>query len=143
MALNLPLNYTSNLQTEEQVRQALRDDLIGEYEAVSLYSAHLQSVQCPLTKAVLEEIINDEKSHISLLNALLMYLEDETALTASQKGIDEFNQMLDALQPQNSTIEDPIPESLNKTQAKDVRRQKLTTILAALSKVNDFRNLHR
>lgn len=142
MALNLPLNYTSNLQTEEQVRQALRDDLIGEYEAVSLYSAHLQSVRCPLTKAVLEEIIDDEKSHISLLHALLMYLEDSSALTASQKGIDEFNKMLDVY-TQNSMGEASVPERLNKYNDKDARKQKLETILASLSKVNDFRNLHR
>ena len=63
--------------SREELIQALRADIIGEYEAVMGYEAHALSSPDARVREILHQIANDEKKHIGQLMELLHLLSPQ------------------------------------------------------------------
>lgn len=66
-------NIPRQLSNEELV-QALRVDIAGEYEAIIGYEAHAMSTNNERAKKVLHHIADEEKKHVGELQQLLFLL---------------------------------------------------------------------
>ncbi|MHB9146373.1 MAG: hypothetical protein ACYC5Y_13710 [Symbiobacteriia bacterium] len=53
----------------------LRSDICGEVEAINQYWSHIQAAKEPRVKALLCEIMNDEKHHYAEITALIRALD--------------------------------------------------------------------
>jgi len=72
--------------------RAIRLDIAGEHEAVSLYQAHADATDNPLAKKVLLDIADEEREHIGELTQVLrMLLDDEAQLL--ENGAEEVKEM--------------------------------------------------
>ncbi|MDL2236753.1 ubiquinone biosynthesis protein COQ7 [Christensenellaceae bacterium OttesenSCG-928-K19] len=65
--------------TNGELIQAIREDIVGELEAIHGYEAHVMATDDPLAKAVLSDISNEEKAHIGELMTLLRHLDPQEA----------------------------------------------------------------
>jgi len=66
-------NVNKQLSADELV-QALRTDIIGEYEAIISYEAHAISSQDQRVKQALQKIADEERKHVGQLEELLALL---------------------------------------------------------------------
>jgi rubrerythrin len=57
--------------TEEETYAALRQDIMAELDAINLYEAHKEACKDKALKEILEHIIDEEKSHVKLLQDYL------------------------------------------------------------------------
>lgn len=57
----------------------LREDLVGELEAINQYQEHLESLESEEALATLEHIIADEKEHVAELVKLIQALDSVQA----------------------------------------------------------------
>jgi rubrerythrin len=71
-----------NTFDEEEERMAieddlemLREDLIGELQAINQYQEHIESLESEEAIATLEHIIEDEKEHVAELTKLIQNLD--------------------------------------------------------------------
>ena len=77
--------------TDEELVNAIRQDLVGELEAIHEYDAHILATD---NKKVLSDIRDEEREHMGELLELLERLApDEKAL--HDEGRDEVRDMLD------------------------------------------------
>ena len=53
----------------------LREDLIGELEAINQYQEHIDEVDDEEVKKVLTHVMNDEKEHVAELTKLLQQVD--------------------------------------------------------------------
>lgn len=60
--------------SNEELLQAIRADIVGEYEAVIGYEAHALSATDSRVKQILYQIADDEKKHVGQLMELLQLL---------------------------------------------------------------------
>ena len=79
--MNGPFDEKS-LSPEEEERMAieddlemLREDLIGELQAINQYQEHIESLEGEEAVAVLEHIIEEEKEHLAELVKLIQNLD--------------------------------------------------------------------
>ncbi len=72
--------------------QAIRKDIIGEFEAIIQYSNHINATDEPLAKAVWTQIRNEERVHVGELLTLLTYYEPSEieTLAAGEKEVKEI-----------------------------------------------------
>jgi rubrerythrin len=77
----------------EQLLIWLRDDIIGEFEAINQYQLHIDNIDNAEVKELLTHIRNDEKEHVAELTHLLTrideiqkqkFLEDHTVAAADK-----------------------------------------------------------
>jgi len=61
--------------TVEDDLAMLRDDLVGELQAINQYQEHLESLDSDEALATLEHIIADEKEHVAELVKLIQALD--------------------------------------------------------------------
>lgn len=66
------------LTTEDDLAM-LREDLVGELEAINQYQEHLESLESEEALAMLEHIIADEKEHVAELVKLIQALDSVQA----------------------------------------------------------------
>ncbi|MBP2654062.1 MAG: hypothetical protein H6Q73_1631 [Firmicutes bacterium] len=66
-------NINKQLSPDELI-QALRADIVGEYEAVIGYEAHAMATQDQRVKQALFKIADDERKHVGQLEELLTLL---------------------------------------------------------------------
>lgn len=66
-------NVTKQLSSDELV-QALRADVVGEYEAIIGYEAHAMATQDQRIKQALYKIADDERKHVGQLEELITLL---------------------------------------------------------------------
>ena len=71
-----------SLSPEEEERMAmeddlemLREDLIGELQAINQYQEHIESLEGEESVGVLEHIIEEEKEHVAELVKLIQNLD--------------------------------------------------------------------
>jgi len=69
---NLAINHKF---MENKDLKNLREDLIGELEAINQYQEHIDEVNNEELKKVLIHIMNDEKEHVAELTKLLQNLD--------------------------------------------------------------------
>ena len=61
-------NRSNNLITT----QNCREDIIGELEAIIQYENHLFSTDDPVARAIIQDIVDEEKLHVGQLFGLLL-----------------------------------------------------------------------
>ncbi len=79
--------------TKNELIEAVRQDLIGELEAINQYQRHIDSTDNETVIKVLTDIKNEEQVHVGELLTLLAYL-DENFAGYVQQGEDEVKEML-------------------------------------------------
>ena len=73
--------------TDEELVNAIRQDIIGELEAIHEYDAHVQATDNEDAKKVLSDIRDEEREHMGKLLELLERLApDEKALHDEGRG---------------------------------------------------------
>ncbi len=65
----------SELEEREMDLQMLRDDLVGELQAINQYQDHIDSLEDEEAKRTLEHIRDEEKEHVAELTKLLQKLD--------------------------------------------------------------------
>jgi len=78
--------------TNEELLDAIRKDIIGEFEAIIQYGQHIRSTDNVLAKKVWTDIRNEEKRHVGELFTLLATLapEDMQYFTGGEKEVKEM-----------------------------------------------------
>jgi rubrerythrin len=84
-------NKTKNF-TNEELMQALRVDITGEYEAIIGYEAHAACATDERVKKILYHIADEERRHVGELQELLYMLSPKDAQNIEQ-GRSKINQM--------------------------------------------------
>jgi len=74
------MNYPFEEKNDEQLAieddlEMLREDLIGELQAINQYQQHIQSLENEEAVTTLEHIIEDEKEHVAELLRLIQNLD--------------------------------------------------------------------
>lgn len=94
--------------TKAEVIRAIRFLIAAEYEAVQLYVQLAESVDDPLTKAVLTDIADEEKVHAGEFLALLKTLapEEEAWYQQGEREVSELKEALSAGGP----VKDAAPD---------------------------------
>ena len=59
--------------------EMLREDLIGELQAINQYQQHIESLESEEAITTLEHIIEDEKEHVAELTKLIQALDPTQA----------------------------------------------------------------
>ena len=91
-------NATPNINKDDLI-QALRLDLINEYEAIIGYEAHAASTADQGVKKALNHIAQEEKSHVGILEQLINMLSPNDA-----QFIDKGRQTIVQQQAQNFNV---------------------------------------
>jgi rubrerythrin len=74
------MNYPFEERDDEQLAieddlEMLREDLIGELQAINQYQQHIESLESEEAVTTLEHIIADEKEHVAELTKLIQNLD--------------------------------------------------------------------
>ena len=85
-------NENATLTTTFDTLQKVRQDLMGEIQAVIEYDAHIHSTSDKMAKQIWQSIKHEELAHIGELLALLNYL-DPDQLEYVKKGFSEFYEL--------------------------------------------------
>lgn len=67
--------------------EMLREDLIGELEAINQYQGHIDSMDNEEARRVLEHIRDDEKEHVAELTKLIQKLDSIQAAKFKKEGL--------------------------------------------------------
>ncbi|PIP49176.1 MAG: rubrerythrin [Chloroflexi bacterium CG07_land_8_20_14_0_80_45_17] len=74
--MNCPFEEREEEQlTLEEDLEMLREDLIGELQAINQYQEHIESLESEEAVTTLEHIIEDEKEHVAELVKLIQSLD--------------------------------------------------------------------
>ena len=74
--MNCPFEEREEEQlTLEEDLEMLREDLIGELQAINQYQEHIESLESEEAVTTLEHIIEDEKEHVAELLKLIQNLD--------------------------------------------------------------------
>ena len=78
------MSYSSEEMSDEQLAmlddlEMLRDDLIGELEAINQYENHILELENEEAVNMLEHIIDEEKEHVAELLRLIQNLDPAQA----------------------------------------------------------------
>ena len=69
---------------DNKILKNLRQDLVGELEAINQYQEHIDEIDDEKIKKVLTHIMNDEKEHVAELTKIIRKI-DETQEEKFQK----------------------------------------------------------
>lgn len=81
-------NYDSNQDIIN-----VRDDIIGELDAINQYTQHIDNTTDPRVRRVLTDIRSEEEIHVGQLMNLLFTLNEESRIQF-EKGIQESNEQI-------------------------------------------------
>jgi uncharacterized protein len=79
--------------SKEELIQALRADIAGEFEAIIGYDAHILACDDDRVKTILGSIRDEERSHVGELQSLLQMLDPKEAQYLN-KGAKEVSEMI-------------------------------------------------
>ena len=79
--------------TKNELIEAIRQDLIGELEAINQYQRHIDGADNETAIKILTDIKNEEQVHVGELLTLLAFL-DENFAGYIQQGEDEVKNLL-------------------------------------------------
>ncbi len=82
--------------TKEELINAVRQDIVGELEAIFLYDAHAQATDDIRAKKILEDIRDEERQHVGELMTLLNILDPNEA-RLFKDGQEEVKEMMEEL----------------------------------------------
>lgn len=75
MAYGKSENKSSQATAMEQLLIYLREDLVGELQAINQYQAHIDNIDDPEVKDLLAHIRDDEKEHVAELTHLITRID--------------------------------------------------------------------
>lgn len=75
------------VEDRELELEMLREDLIGELEAINQYQGHIDSMDNEEARRVLEHIRDDEKEHVAELTKLIQKLDSIQAAKFKKEGL--------------------------------------------------------
>ena len=84
------MTYESDHEDEDGVEidlEMLRQDLIGELQAINQYQEHIDTIDDEGAIRVLEHIRNDEKEHVAELTKLIQKLDATQAEKFEKEGL--------------------------------------------------------
>jgi len=67
--------------------EMLREDLVGELNAINQYQAHIETLENEDAIRVLEHIRDDEKEHVAELTKLIQKLDTTQAAKFKKEGL--------------------------------------------------------
>ncbi|PKM94781.1 MAG: rubrerythrin family protein [Firmicutes bacterium HGW-Firmicutes-1] len=94
--------FVSNVprqMSNEELAQALRVDIAGEYEAIIGYESHVMATTDERAKKVLQHIADEEKKHVGELQQLLYVISPNDA-----QQIEKGKQTIQQQEQQNFQI---------------------------------------
>lgn len=77
----------SELEEREMDLEMLREDLVGELQAINQYQDHIDSLSNEEAIRVLEHIRDDEKEHFAELTKLIQSLDEVQAKKFKKEGL--------------------------------------------------------
>ena len=84
------MTYASDYEEEESIEidlEMLREDLVGELQAINQYQEHIDTLSDEEAIRVLEHIRDDEKEHVAELTKLLQSLDPTQAEKFKKEGL--------------------------------------------------------
>ncbi|MEA3442041.1 MAG: demethoxyubiquinone hydroxylase family protein [Chloroflexota bacterium] len=72
--MNNSFNEEEQMGIEDDL-EMLREDLIGELQAINQYQEHIESLENEEAVAILEHILEEEKEHVAELLALIQKID--------------------------------------------------------------------
>jgi rubrerythrin len=90
------MNVPKKMSKEELIN-AVRQDIVGELEAIFLYDSHAQATDDIRAKKILEDIRDEERQHVGELMTLLNILDPNEAILFT-KGQKEVQEMMEELE---------------------------------------------
>ncbi|MDY6916873.1 MAG: demethoxyubiquinone hydroxylase family protein [Chloroflexota bacterium] len=84
------MSYESEYEDEEDVDvvlEMLREDLIGELQAINQYQEHIDSIDDEEVIKVLEHLRDEEKEHVAELTKLIRKLDPIQAEMFKREGL--------------------------------------------------------
>ncbi len=76
-----------DLEEREIDLEMLREDLVGELQAINQYQDHIDSLENEEAIRVLEHIRDDEKEHVAELTKLIQQLDATQAEKFKKEGL--------------------------------------------------------
>lgn len=85
-------NGNREFYTKAELIEAVRQDIIGELDAINQYNRHIQRTENPLARSVWQSIKDEERVHVGELLALLNALDPSELkkLKAGQEEVEEI-----------------------------------------------------
>ena len=78
--MDYPLEERDDEQLDiEDDLEMLREDLVGELQAINQYQEHIESLESEEAMTILEHIIEEEKEHVAELVNLIQSLDPTQA----------------------------------------------------------------
>ncbi len=77
----------SDAEEKEIDLEMLREDLVGELNAINQYQDHIESLENQEAIHVLEHIRDDEKEHVAELTKLIQKLDATQAAKFKKEGL--------------------------------------------------------
>jgi rubrerythrin len=84
------MTYDSDYEDEDGLGidlEMLREDLIGELQAINQYQEHIDTMEDEEAVRVLEHILDDEKEHVAELTKLIQKLDATQAEKFRKEGL--------------------------------------------------------
>ena len=84
------MTYESDYEDDEDLEldlEMLREDLIGELQAINQYQEHIDTLADEGAREVLEHIRDDEKEHVAELTKLIQRLDPLQAEMFKKEGL--------------------------------------------------------
>ena len=85
------MSYGNGEMSEAEEREfdleMLREDLVGELNAINQYQAHIETLENEDAIRVLEHIRDDEKEHVAELTRLIQKLDATHAAKFKKEGL--------------------------------------------------------
>jgi rubrerythrin len=85
------MSYGNGEMNEAEEREfdleMLREDLVGELNAINQYQAHIETLENEDAIRVLEHIRDDEKEHVAELTRLIQKLDATQAAKFKKEGL--------------------------------------------------------
>jgi len=89
----------------EQLLIWLREDIIGEFDAINQYQYHIDNIDDPEVKELLEHIRDEEKEHVAELTHLLARLDAiQGQKFAEDHTVDEEHRVVSEAGPATTTV---------------------------------------
>lgn len=88
--------YTGKKMNKQELLQAIRLDIIGEFDAIIQYQNHIMETDNELARKVWSDIRDEEKVHVGELMALLAVLDPQEAQLLNE-GEQEVRELLDLM----------------------------------------------
>ncbi len=84
------MSYNSDFEDEgspELDLEMLREDLIGELQAINQYQEHIDTIDDEEARKVLEHIRDDEKEHVAELTKIIQKIDPLQAEMFKKEGL--------------------------------------------------------